>query len=82
MRLKAKPAPGWRLVGWSGYHFSVLRGSSAEPFSDVLAAAGSDPGFFSSTEQQSDNEDYRISQLNVFSNVARRWVRTRTCSGP
>jgi carboxyl-terminal processing protease len=56
-------------LGWGGYSFSVHRGAQSEPL-DVLAAAGSEPGFVSGGEGSTDNEDYRISSLTVFSNVA------------
>src|SRR5688500_3238164 len=58
------------FLAWGGYHVSVPRGGSAEPCSEVRAAAGSEPGFLSSPDANGDSDDYRISALTVFSNVA------------
>jgi carboxyl-terminal processing protease len=56
-------------LGLAGYTVSVQRGGRVEPVNEVLAAAGSEPGFFSSETTES-GDDYRISALTVFSNVA------------
>ena len=55
---------------WGGYQASVLRASTLPPAGEVLAAAGGQPGFFAGAEGNSNSDDYRISALSVFSNVA------------
>jgi carboxyl-terminal processing protease len=58
------------LLGWAGYGVSLLRAGSDAPISDVLAAAGDESGFLASGEASSGRDNYRISALSVFSNVA------------
>src|SRR5262245_26196695 len=57
------------LMAWGGYQASVLRAGALPP-GDVLASAGGEPGIFTGNENGSSAENYRISTLNVFSNVA------------
>src|SRR5688500_14155407 len=57
-------------LGWAGYGVSVLRASNEAPFSEVLAAAGGESGFLSNGEANGGKDNYRISALSVFSNVA------------
>ena len=56
---------------WGGYQASVLRAHSVSPVREVLAAAGGQPGFFAGADDKGGSSDnYRISALSVFSNVA------------
>ena len=48
-------------LAFAGYHVSVLRGGHIEPVSEAIAAAGSEPGFFSSSEGSEGSDDYRRS---------------------
>jgi carboxyl-terminal processing protease len=57
-------------LAWAGYGVSVLRAGNEAPFSEVLAAAGGESGFLSNTETNGGKDNYRISALSVFSNVA------------
>ena len=58
-------------LAWGGYGVSLLRSApKGATISEVLAAAGSEPGFFSSSDPSDNNANYRISALTVFSNVA------------
>jgi len=57
------------LMAWGGYQASVLRAGALPP-GDVLASAGGEPGIFTGNDGGSSAENYRISTLNVFSNVA------------
>ncbi len=57
------------LMAYLGYEASVLRANTPGPAGDVLAFTGTEPGFLS-TEGPSSSENYRISALSVFSNVA------------
>lgn len=58
-------------LAWGGYEVSHLRaGMRTAPFSEVLAAAGSEGGFLASADGSSGDRNYRISSLSVFSNVA------------
>lgn len=58
------------LMGWGGYHASILRANAVPAGGEVLAAAGSEPGLFGGSEGAPGSENYRISALSVFSNVA------------
>jgi carboxyl-terminal processing protease len=58
------------LMVWAGYHASVLRHAAIPPGAEVLAAAGGEPGLFGGSEGTPGTENYRISALSVFSNVA------------
>jgi len=54
---------------WGGYQASVLRAQTSTPVREAFAAAGK-PGFFSGTDGRGTSNNYRISALSVFSNVA------------
>ncbi|MCC7381609.1 MAG: PDZ domain-containing protein [Deltaproteobacteria bacterium] len=58
------------LMGWGGYQASVLRAAVLPKEGEVLAVAGSEPGLFGGGESSAGSETYRISTLNIFSNVA------------
>lgn len=59
------------LIGFGGYQVSHLRaGEQAPPLSEVLAAAGGESGYAFLQDEQTEEDDYRISSLSVFSNVA------------
>lgn len=57
-------------LAWGGYGVSVLRSGNDAAFNEVLAAAGGESGFLSGSDKNSGRDDYRISALSVFSNVA------------
>jgi carboxyl-terminal processing protease len=57
-------------LAWAGYGVSVLRAGNEAPISEVLAAAGGESGFMQGGESAGGKDNYRISALSVFSNVA------------
>lgn len=62
------------LTAFAVHRVTVVRAEqaaapSAQP-SEVLALSGSDPGIFTNSDGPGGSDDYRISSLSVFSNVA------------
>lgn len=58
-------------LAFGGWEVSHLRaGQAGAGLTEVLVAAGGEPGFISGGEVQSDDRSYRLSALSVFSNVA------------
>ena len=58
-------------LAFGGWEVSNLRaGQAGAGLTEVLVAAGGEPGFISGGEVQSDDRSYRLSALSVFSNVA------------